>query len=80
LKRGGRLHFIEHGEAAAPHICRWQRRLSPAWGLLAGGCHLDRRPDRLIEKSGLTLQSLDVGDLFSGPRFVTYHYRGIAVR
>ena len=80
LKPGGRFVFIEHGAADAPGLYRWQRRLTPAWRCLAGGCHLDRRPDRLLAAAGFTLEELETGHLLDGPRLVTFHYRGIAAR
>jgi ubiquinone/menaquinone biosynthesis C-methylase UbiE len=80
LKPGGRLVFIEHGAADTVRLQHWQRRLTPAWRCVAGGCHLDRRPDRLIAAAGFTLETLETGHLFEGPRLVTFHYRGIAHR
>lgn len=80
LKPGGRFHFIEHGAAASPAICRWQKRLTPVWRRLAGGCHLDRRPDKLLEAAGFRLVSLEKGALVNGPRLVSYHYLGVAER
>lgn len=79
LRPGGRLLFIEHGAAATePGLERWQCRLTPAWRTVAGGCHLDRRPDRLIETAGFTFETLETGHLINGPRLVSYHYRGVA--
>jgi ubiquinone/menaquinone biosynthesis C-methylase UbiE len=80
LKPGGRFVFVEHGAADTPGLCRWQRRLTPTWRCLAGGCHLDRRPDRLLAMAGFALETLETGHLIDGPRLVTYHYRGIARR
>ena len=80
LVPGGRFVFIEHGAADSPDLVRWQQRLTPAWRCVAGGCHLDRRPDRLLEAAGFTLETLETGHLIGGPRLVTYLYRGIARR
>jgi ubiquinone/menaquinone biosynthesis C-methylase UbiE len=79
LRPGGDLRFIEHGRAPEPGVARWQDRLTPAWRRIAGGCHLNRRIDRLIERAGLRLVELETGYLVGGPRFATYHYRGRAV-
>jgi hypothetical protein len=49
------------------------------WRRLAGGCHLNRPIDQLIEASGLRLDALETGYLVKGPRFATFHYRGRAV-
>ncbi len=80
LKPGGRFAFIEHGAADTDKLQYWQRRLTPAWRCVSGGCHLDRRPDRLLAAAGFTLETLETGHLFEGPRLVTFHYRGVARR
>ena len=80
LRPEGRFVFIEHGAAPSPGLCRWQRRLTPVWRRLAGGCHLDRRPDRLLTAAGFELETLETGHLVDGPRLVTFHYQGIARR
>ena len=43
LKPNGNLCFVEHGLSPEPSIEHWQRRITPAWRRIAGGCHLDRR-------------------------------------
>lgn len=79
LRPDGSLLFIEHGAAREePGLERWQQRLTPAWRCIAGGCHLDRRPDRLLTAAGFTLETLETGHLIQGPRLVTYHYSGAA--
>ena len=52
LKPGGTLLFCEHGEAPDPGVRKWQRRASPVWKYLGGGCHLDRPIPRLLESAG----------------------------
>ena len=79
LRSDGRLHFIEHGASGeAPNVLRWQRRLTPLWCRLSGGCHLDRRPDRLVEAAGFAMETLETGNLIAGPKVVSYHYCGAA--
>jgi pimeloyl-ACP methyl ester carboxylesterase/ubiquinone/menaquinone biosynthesis C-methylase UbiE len=56
LKPGGRLLFIEHERSTEPWRSRWQDRLNGLWGRLAGGCHLDRAPLRLIEEAGFVIR------------------------
>ena len=70
LRPGGSLLFIEHGRAPEPDVQRWQDRLTPLWRRLAGGCHLNRPIDRLIEAAGLRLAELETGYLIEGPRLV----------
>ena len=77
LKPKGKLIFIEHGESPEPSIAAWQRRINPAWNKLAGGCHLNRRPDHSLLANGFKLADLTEGYIH-GPRIATYSYRGIA--
>src|ERR1700730_3384591 len=48
LRPGGRLIFVEHGLSPEIRTARWQRRLTPYWKRISGGCHLDRKTDDLI--------------------------------
>lgn len=77
LKPGGTLHFAEHGLAPEPGVQRWQRRLTPGWRRIAGGCHLDRRIDALIREAGFSLDEIDTG-YARGPRPMTFIYSGRA--
>ena len=79
LRPGGTLLFVEHGRAPEPRLQRWQDRLTPVWRRLAGGCHLNRPIDQLVERSVLRLVELETGYLVKGPRVATYHYRGRAL-
>jgi ubiquinone/menaquinone biosynthesis C-methylase UbiE len=52
LRPGGRLLFAEHARADTPFRQRCQESLNGIWGRLAGGCHLDRDPQRSLEDAG----------------------------
>ena len=58
LKPHGKLLFVEHGLSSEPRIERWQHRLTPIWGHIAGGCHLDRKMDDLIRAAGFDILRL----------------------
>ncbi|AEB60150.1 type 11 methyltransferase [Ectopseudomonas mendocina] len=77
LKPGGRLLFCEHGLAPDLPVVRWQKRLTPLWKPLAGGCHLDRDIPALILAGGFHVRQLETGYL-KGPRPMTHVYRGWA--
>ena len=79
LKPGGALHFLEHGLAPQPDVQKWQLRLQPLQSRFAGGCHPARPIDVLIKNSGLKIANLDLR-FGTGPRWVSYLYRGRAVR
>jgi ubiquinone/menaquinone biosynthesis C-methylase UbiE len=79
LKPDGRLLFVEHGLSPDAGVARWQRRLTPCWSRLSGGCHLDRKSDDLIREAGFRLDALDTGYM-RGPKPWTFLYRGGAGR
>lgn len=78
LRPGGQLRFVEHGLSPEPRIARWQHRLTPLQKRLAGGCHLNRPIDRLIEGAGFRLERID-RFYVRGPKIGTYLYAGVAV-
>lgn len=78
LRPGARLLFCEHGLAPDEGVRRWQRRLTPLWKPLAGGCHLDRDITGLLEATGFRSDDLQRRYL-PGPRAMTYVYSGSAV-
>lgn len=77
LKPGGNLLFVEHGHAPDPAVQTWQCRFDPLWTRIAGGCHLDRRIDRLVRGAGFEILSLETG-YAKGPRIFSYIYSGRA--
>ncbi len=79
LKSNGRLIFLEHGRAPNPGVAAWQDRLTPLWKHVAGGCHLNRKIDELIEAAGFQITELTTF-YNPGPRPLTYTYRGFARR
>ena len=79
LKPGGKLIFIEHGASPEAKWLAWQRRLEPAWKLIGGGCHLSRKPDRLVTAAGFRIDRIETSYL-PGPKFATFTYRGVASR
>ncbi len=79
LKPGGMLHFVEHGYAPDAGVARWQDRLNGLQQSLCGGCHLNRRIDKLIAGAGLRLTALN-NFYMPGPRTHAYLYLGTAGR
>lgn len=78
LAPGGRLLVLEHGRAPEAAVRRWQGRLQPLWGRIAGGCHLGRDIPLLLGTAGFDAPGLQAAYL-EGPRPFTYHYWGEAV-
>jgi len=79
LKPGGRMIFCEHGLAPDAKVSKWQSRIDPFWGKIAGGCHLNRDIPELIRSSGFQIQTMDKMYLPSTPKFAGYNYWGIAI-
>jgi len=78
LKPGGRLLFSEHGLSPEAGVAKWQRRIEPVWKHIAGGCHLTRRPDALIEAAGFRIDQMTAEYLPKSPKFAAYNYAGSA--
>ncbi|MFZ3126418.1 MAG: methyltransferase domain-containing protein [Rhodoferax sp.] len=78
LAPGGRLLYCEHGRAPDASVRRWQERLQPLWGKLAGGCHLGRDMAALLQETGFALDDAHTRYL-PGPRPFTFHYWGVAL-
>ena len=79
LKRGGKLIFCEHGEAPDENIRKWQKRINPFWGKLAGGCNINRKIPSLIQNAGCEIVELEEMYLPKTPKIAGYNYWGYAV-
>ena len=80
LKPGGRLLFCEHGAAPDQSILKWQRRITPWWKRIAGGCHLDRPIPRYLEAGGFSILNMESEYLERVPQIAGFVYRGTARR
>jgi SAM-dependent methyltransferase len=78
LRPGGRLLFVEHGQAPDAGVRRWQDRLTPAWRSISGGCHLNRPIRAMIEGAGFRIDRIETGYI-PGPRPMTFMYEGSAL-
>ncbi|MDG1486021.1 MAG: class I SAM-dependent methyltransferase [Porticoccaceae bacterium] len=79
LKPQGKMIFCEHGLAPDANVSKWQNRIDPYWGKIAGGCHLNRNIPALITEAGFEIESMEQMYLPSTPRFAGYDYWGTAV-
>lgn len=77
LKPAGQLLFSEHGEAPDEGVQKWQARVNPYWGKIAGGCNLNRRIPELIKAGGFNIQQLDQRYI-QEPKIAAYQYYGFA--
>ena len=77
LKPGGQFLFTEHGLSAESRVARWQHRMTPLWKRCAGGCHLNREADVLLQSAGFDV--ISVAKDYLGPlKIMTYMYEGRA--
>lgn len=79
LKPEGRLLFCEHGAAPDPKVRKWQDRLTPAFHMIGGGCHLNRAIPDLIERGGFRLEEIKSRYL-PGWRPGSFNYWGSAMQ
>jgi ubiquinone/menaquinone biosynthesis C-methylase UbiE len=79
LRTGGEFHFVEHGRSPDTAVARRQDRFTPIQRRVAGGCHLNRPIQALVQKSGLELTKLD-NYYVAGPKMFGYMYEGIATK
>ena len=80
LKPAGRMIFCEHGEAPDENVRRWQRRITPVWKAIGGGCHVGRPIPQLIADSGFRVTGMETMYLPGTPRFAGFNYWGDAVK
>ncbi|HEX4303571.1 MAG TPA: methyltransferase domain-containing protein [Rhizomicrobium sp.] len=80
MKPNGRMIFCEHGEAPDDSVKRWQRRITPLWKAIGGGCHVGRPIPKLIQEAGFKVEDLQTMYLPGTPRFAGFNYWGSASR
>lgn len=82
MRKGGHLHFLEHGLSPAPGTARWQHRLNGVQQRVAGGCRLDLRVDQLIRQAGFRIEELRAGHVheLACSRPWNYLYEGVATK
>ena len=77
LKPGGKILFTEHGKAPDEAIHKWQRRIDPLWGKIAGGCRSGRDIPELFRQADLKFETLEEMYI-PGPKVLGYNYWGAA--
>jgi ubiquinone/menaquinone biosynthesis C-methylase UbiE len=80
LKPGGRLIFLEHGQADAAWRKRLQYGLNGFWGVLAAGCNLNRNPFQLVAKARFDIRDAWQDQFPAAFWLLGSHYAGVAVR
>jgi ubiquinone/menaquinone biosynthesis C-methylase UbiE len=80
MKPGGKMIFCEHGEAPDESVRRWQRRITPIWKRIGGGCHVGRAIPKLIRDAGFAITDMETMYLPGTPRFAGFNYWGSATK
>lgn len=63
LRPGGALRFVEHTRSPSATVARWQDRIQPFWGPVAGGCHTNRDIVSRLADAGFEVSDLLERDL-----------------
>ena len=79
LREDGKMIFCEHGEAPDENIRKWQKRINPFWGRIAGGCNINRKIPSLIQDSGFDIVEMEEMYLPNTPKIAGYNYWGFAL-
>jgi SAM-dependent methyltransferase len=81
LRPDGRLLFSEHVRAEDRKRARWQDRLEGIWGIVANGCHPNRRTLDAIREAGFDVDDVEHGELPGLPKLIRPYVSGrVAVR
>jgi SAM-dependent methyltransferase len=57
IRPGGELRYYEHVRGRSPRLARLQRAADVVWPRLAGGCHLSRDSEGMIEVAGFVIEA-----------------------
>jgi ubiquinone/menaquinone biosynthesis C-methylase UbiE len=78
LKNDGNLIFCEHGKSPDKHIANIQSFINPVWGIIFGGCNINRDIPKIIQDAHFEIDSMEQMYLPNTPKFVGYNYWGSA--
>ncbi|MEX1141289.1 MAG: class I SAM-dependent methyltransferase [Thermoleophilaceae bacterium] len=80
LEPGGRMLFLEHVRADDESLARWQDRLHGPWYAFGHGCNCNRDTLAAIERSPLSVEHADPGEMPKAPPIVRPILTGSARR
>jgi ubiquinone/menaquinone biosynthesis C-methylase UbiE len=78
LRPGGRYVFLEHVASDDPTRLRWQKRIEPAWRVLADNCHVTRRTEESIRAAGFAIERITRESVRKALPIVRPSIRGVA--
>lgn len=74
VRPGGTLRFLEHVRSSNARTARWQDRINPLWGKVAGGCRLNQPTIQILEATHWEIDDLwrsGGGSVVAGQAFRT---------
>lgn len=77
LRPGGELVLVEHGLSSDAATQRWQRRVTPVWRRVGGGCRLDRDMTALLREARFSTDEIAASQE-EGSRLTAFTYQGVA--
>jgi ubiquinone/menaquinone biosynthesis C-methylase UbiE len=78
LKNNGDFIFCEHGKSPDRCIANIQSFINPIWGIIFGGCNINRDIPKIIHDADFKIDSIEQMYLPGTPKFVGYTYWGVA--
>ena len=78
LKNNGDFIFCEHGKSPDRCIANIQSFINPIWGIIFGGCNINRDIPKIIQDAHFEIDSMEQMYLPNTPKFVGYNYWGSA--
>jgi ubiquinone/menaquinone biosynthesis C-methylase UbiE len=78
LRPGGLYVFLEHVASDDAARLTWQRRLEPAWRIVADGCHVTRRTEASIRDAGFAIDRIERESVRKALPILRPSIRGVA--
>ena len=79
LRPEGQIIFCEHGRSPDKKVRRFQNIINPLWGLIFGGCNVNRNIPKLLNSSKMKIINLEEMYLPKTPKFIGYNFWGTAI-
>jgi ubiquinone/menaquinone biosynthesis C-methylase UbiE len=80
LRPDGQFLFLEHVRSDSAKHARRQDRFERVWGVVAGGCHPNRRTLEAIQEAGFDVHEVEHGELPGAVSLVRPYVTGRAVK
>jgi ubiquinone/menaquinone biosynthesis C-methylase UbiE len=80
LKPGGKFYFLEHVLSRNIVGRVYQTGLNPLWGLMTGGCHLNRNTGKALQLAGFKFEQLEWVSLLPTLSPINPQIWGVATR